>query len=163
MKPAMIKAILIDPETKTVKQIELEYDGRSLENFHEVMGCDIVDLVRLTDHHMLLVDDEGLLKPNYHFMFPDSNVPFSGKACLVGNNEAGDIVNTYLKPGADIVMKLTIKWFGDDEGLEEAINKGRVSRPATTFASMGPNLEAIEETRKTIWEWAPNKKNAPLD
>lgn len=77
-------AILIDPQSETVTEAD-GFDG-SLEGAYKVMGCDLVDIVILPHGNMLIVDDEGLLKPNRAFKIEGYHSPLAGKALLVGDN-----------------------------------------------------------------------------
>jgi len=58
----LCKAILIDADTRAIKDIELPNDSD-----WQVLGCDAVDAVMIDGnimkfHHAVLIDDEGLLK-----------------------------------------------------------------------------------------------------
>ena len=86
-----MKGILIDPEAKTIQEVEI--DG-SLHSFYELLGCDIIDRVCYDSKHDLVVDDEGLLKTGgCLFRVMKSDAPEStywydgliaGKAVVVG-------------------------------------------------------------------------------
>jgi hypothetical protein len=75
--------ILIDPMTETVT--ETDFNG-SIEDAYRVLGCELVDIVRLPHGNMLIVDDEGLLKPNRVFAIDGYHGMLAGKALLIGDN-----------------------------------------------------------------------------
>ena len=63
----------------------IEGEGDILEFARKHIGCDTVELVGLSKHKGLLVDEEGWLKPNY-LNLPAafiSRLPIAGHAILV--------------------------------------------------------------------------------
>lgn len=79
-----MKAILIDPSTKTV--MDAEWDGVH-KSIAPLIGCEWYCTVRLASDLMLLVDDNGLLtNPNPHGYFRIGNYPqvLAGKGLLIG-------------------------------------------------------------------------------
>lgn len=82
-----MRAILIDPEAKTIT--EVDYNGK-LEDIYRLTRCDCVDLVRI-GHHVIYVDDEGLLKSGQSF-FKLSNYdqPLAGCGLVVGEGDEGE-------------------------------------------------------------------------
>lgn len=85
-----MKAILIDPTARTVTEIELDFGNggstRELDVVYKAMGCDLVDIVRLPHGNMLIVDDEGLLKPNHVYRIQGYHEMLAGKTLLIGDN-----------------------------------------------------------------------------
>lgn len=85
-----MKAILIDPTMRTVTETELDFgeggDTRELDVVYAAIGCDLVDIVRLPHNNMLILDDEGLLKPNRLFRIEGYPEMLAGKTLLVGDN-----------------------------------------------------------------------------
>jgi hypothetical protein len=82
-----IKAVLIDPQAKSVTDIEIVPD---FKHYYEVMGVDIIEAVHILPNHTLWVDEEGLLKNNSYFAWDYQQL--AGKAILVkgsaGTNSA---------------------------------------------------------------------------
>ena len=81
-----MKAIVINPITKTVNEINIKGD---LSSWYETIECDVVEVaIRLDNGDILLVDEEGLWKsPTSYFTYehPDYiNYPFAGKGLIVG-------------------------------------------------------------------------------
>lgn len=76
-------AFLINPANRTVTEINF---GGTLEGAYQAMGCDLVDIVRLPHGNMLIVDDEGLLKPNHVFTIEGYPEGLAGKSLIVGDN-----------------------------------------------------------------------------
>lgn len=76
-------AYLIDPETKTITEIEFSGD---LNHGYKLMDCDLIEFVYLPHGNMLLVDEEGLLKPNRMFDIQGALRAIAGKAIMVGTH-----------------------------------------------------------------------------
>lgn len=97
-----MKIILIDPELKEVKQIELERkDGETITELHRIMNCEIFTVPLIMDNQDgLYCDDEGLMKENHLYTFEaeDGTVfKFVGKSLLIGTDEEGDSVDVKSK------------------------------------------------------------------
>ena len=76
-----IRGVLIDVVNNAVEVVEI---GRSLQAYYNLLGCDTIDIVtrKVGDHlYQIVLDDEGLLKPDPVPSAFDSN----DKPCLVGN------------------------------------------------------------------------------
>jgi hypothetical protein len=84
-----MRAILIDPTTKTVTEIEHEGVYRAIV---QTLGIRYIEMVRLgLDHHMY-VDEEGLLvdsHPHGYFKFPTTQV-YAGKALIFREEPDGE-------------------------------------------------------------------------
>jgi Domain of unknown function (DUF3846) len=86
----MLTGILIDPFAKTVTMVEVVHD---LSAYYKLLDCDLVDVIRLTPHVDLWIDDEGLLKepPNQaYFYLGDYPSPIAGRALLLGHDKEGN-------------------------------------------------------------------------
>lgn len=82
------KAILIDPNTHTVSLIDLP--AANLAAMYAAIGCDTVDLVRITEELDLWVDDEGLLVAEpLLWKFPGTS-PYAGKGLLLTSDARGN-------------------------------------------------------------------------
>lgn len=86
-----MRAILIDAVERDVR--EVDYDG-SLDSVYQMLRCELIDAVRVSENDSMLVDDEGLLTSD------DGDSPFillrngsviAGSALVVGSpDENGD-------------------------------------------------------------------------
>lgn len=82
-----ITGVLIDPTSQSVSYAEIpaNEDGTvSLVGLYETLDCSLVDRFSLSSDADLVLDDEGLLKPNNHG-FTIGSFPriFAGKAVLL--------------------------------------------------------------------------------
>lgn len=59
----MIKGILIDPNNRSITDVEFK-DPVRFEEIYEVIGCDTIEAVRLDNHTDLWLDEEGRYKKN---------------------------------------------------------------------------------------------------
>ncbi|MGD9804119.1 MAG: hypothetical protein AB7E81_04510 [Hyphomicrobiaceae bacterium] len=101
-----MKAFLIDPSRFTVESIDI-HPGNVPDQLYKHIGCDRFDAVYLEHGDTLYVDDEGLLKPQHHFILIDGHPqPYAGKGVLLGSTPAGN--NADAKATLeDLVDKLT--------------------------------------------------------
>ena len=83
-----MRAIKIDPVAKTITEIELAQDpNKNLKELYKLIGCDLVELVQLTDEIILVVDEEGKFKEiKGGFTFPGWGTAIAGKAIALGGN-----------------------------------------------------------------------------
>jgi hypothetical protein len=85
-----MRAVLIDPFTKTVQQIETPGD---LRDIYKAIQCDTIDAAYLTDgKHCIYVDDNGLTytdKVLPVFRWQGYDQPLAGRGLLMGYNKAG--------------------------------------------------------------------------
>jgi len=85
-----MKAYLIDPSRFTIAPVEIDRD-HTLEQLYKHIGCDMVEAVYLENGDTLYVDEEGLLKRQWHFIVLDGYPqPIAGKGVLVGATPAGN-------------------------------------------------------------------------
>jgi hypothetical protein len=96
-----MKAYLIDPAERSVREVETTGE---LDSLYELLGCDLVDAVRLDDCDVW-IDDEGLFKPEPRFFsFTDPNVPpLAGRGLVLGVDDEGNC--TEPKPSLDEIAK----------------------------------------------------------
>lgn len=101
-----MRAILIDPYTETVSEIQIDPN----KNLHETIRCGMIDSVRLNRFTYMIVDDEGLvaIKRDEHgnvstrffiLCHPIDNEPLkfiAGKAVIIGNDNAGEAADVKL-------------------------------------------------------------------
>lgn len=84
-----MRAILIDPTTETVTEIEVQ----KFKDLYRICECTMVEAVRMPAGHQLWLDEEGLLKPEPKpfFQVPWYPQPLCGKAVLLGTDARGEI------------------------------------------------------------------------
>jgi hypothetical protein len=93
-----MKAFLIDPIARTITEVVHDREGRDggLRDIYRLLGCDLVDVVRMNDGDGIYVDDEGLLKqpdPNSFWAMPElygEVAAWTGKGLVLGSDAQGD-------------------------------------------------------------------------
>jgi hypothetical protein len=83
----MMRAILIDPFTQTIE--EVDYSG-DYKDIYSLIECDLFTTVYLpnTSDDTLFVDDEGLYVENQRFFKIDGfEQPLAGRGLLLGTDE----------------------------------------------------------------------------
>lgn len=93
-----IRVILIDPETQTVKEVQVEETEQGLlQPIYKLLDCDIVQAVyfkRIEEDfsHLILVDEEGRMKDRnmigYRIAIPELShyvYDFVGKGIILGD------------------------------------------------------------------------------
>lgn len=81
-----MRAILIDPFTRTITDVEID---PTLDNLYQTLGVDLITVVRIEPGHALIIDDEGLLKDKdtqAYFWWKGSDQPFAGRGLILGDN-----------------------------------------------------------------------------
>lgn len=83
-----MRAIKIDPTAKTVTEIDIKNPNRSLQEFYDIIGCDLVQLVELDRGIIMVCDEEGKLKPiNGAFTFyGNEQLVVAGTAIVIGGD-----------------------------------------------------------------------------
>ena len=85
-----MKALLIDPTTRTVTEIHI--DG-SLQSFYAALGCKYVAVAcDLPNGDTIYVDDEGLFAPAPvdYFQISHGYQPYAGKGLIVHTDQDGE-------------------------------------------------------------------------
>lgn len=86
-----MKALLIDPYTRTVS--EVEYSG-DYQHIYTLIDANTFDIARLPNGDGAFVDDEGLLKPCDHFWLHENYPsPLAGKGLLLGCDAEGESIS----------------------------------------------------------------------
>lgn len=85
------KAILIDPVTETVTEVEWNGDFHHIYN---LIDCNTYDLARINKHgDAIFVDDEGLFKEQQvFFIHADYPQPLAGKGLILGCDDQGESI-----------------------------------------------------------------------
>lgn len=117
-----MRAILIDPTTKTVS--ETEYSG----DYHDITKLiaaesGLFTVVRLSSSHVMYVDDEGLLvnpNPNGYFRLEGYPTILAGKGLIVGSTPDGNDVETSI-PVSVVEAVVTFVDNPDPEDIEPTI------------------------------------------
>lgn len=83
-------AHLIDPVSRTITSVEIPDTGDKLPAIYKHLQCRTFDVAALPNGDALYVDDEGLLKPAYHYIalrgMPE---PFAGRGLVLGLDDRG--------------------------------------------------------------------------
>lgn len=100
-----MKALLIDPATKTVSEIEIEEGIKAIQ---KAIGDECTTFacpITLDNNDCFYVDDEGLFHDiTGGIMMKDWNFPIVGKIVVLGTNNRGKSVD--VKTKADDLAKL---------------------------------------------------------
>jgi hypothetical protein len=109
-----VKALLIDPSTQTVSEIELDAnDDRALSvAMHNLIGADTLDHQTISqDHDSIWLDDAGLKRgqPVYAFKLPIQRDPYAGRAVVIGADQIGRTPAPVLPIE---VLRRDIEWLG---------------------------------------------------
>lgn len=126
--PRMVKAILIDPFTQEVK--EVEHDADDYRNIHRLLSTESnkvhsFDVVRIDDTNAIFLDDNGLYVENQAYVLWDGyHQPLAGKCLILGCDEEGETIGTTLtesEVSAKVRMTDRIRCvdFEDFEGVED--------------------------------------------
>lgn len=88
-----MRAILIDPAREIVTNIKI---GEHYTEISKALNCRLFDIVQLTDHEDLFIDDEGLfLSSNPIWRFNNRGGFYAGRGLILGNN-IGETISTRL-------------------------------------------------------------------
>ena len=84
----MIRAVKIDPVTRTVTEIDLKKNpNRTLQELYEIIGCDLVELVQIDRDMVMVVDEEGKCKDvRGAFTFIGWGTVIAGTAIILGGS-----------------------------------------------------------------------------
>ena len=80
-----MRAILIDPFTRSITEIEID---PTLNNMYETLGVDLITVVSIKPDHALIIDDEGFLKSKEsqeYFWWAGADQPFAGRGLILGD------------------------------------------------------------------------------
>jgi hypothetical protein len=115
-----VKGVVIDPNLQTVSTAEIAADEDGTVNLgalYDVLGCNLVDRFSLSSDADLIIDDEGLLKPNNPgFKIGDYPRYFAGKA-LILRVDGGEWVSV---PAVNLeALYSMIEWAAPSEVQEQ--------------------------------------------
>lgn len=80
-----MRAILIDPFTRTVSNIDTD---ASLDDMYSVLQVDLITVMQVGGGHAMILDDEGLLKDRdsqAYFTMRGLAQPLAGRAMILGD------------------------------------------------------------------------------
>lgn len=93
-----MRAILIDPHTTTVSEVEIDTKSMpdTLQQMHKLIGCDTMDAARIGDRDVIWVSDDGLIdgKTKVFFRFVWHHQWFGGRGLITGVTREGKEVST---------------------------------------------------------------------
>jgi hypothetical protein len=131
-----MKAILIDPFAREVREIEIAAtNDRALTiEMHRLIGADTLDHQMISnDHDSVWLDDAGLKRGEavYAFKLPIQRDPYAGTAVIIGADQIGR-TRAPLIPVE--VLRRDIEWLGRivPEVIWEKTERG--SRAIVTYA-----------------------------
>lgn len=104
-----MRAILIDPFKQTVEDIDID---PSLDNLYEVLGVEVITVLRWSPGHALILDDEGLLKDHATMEYWTTDIyeqPLAGRGLILGDeygeNRPASVNLEAVKTGVRFVPK----------------------------------------------------------
>ena len=116
MSRPLVKAVLIDPGARTVRDLPIPRDDPA--EWNHLIGCDLMHIGRAPiPGVMFAVDDGGLLKPNACFVLLGYAQPLAGKALLVGCDQWGETIDCPLD--ADGAAALVVAWVPQETALAQ--------------------------------------------
>lgn len=136
----MMRAILIDPFTQTIE--EVDYSG-DYKDIYGLIECDLFTTVYLpnTSDDTLFVDDEGLYVENQRFFKIDGfEQPLAGRGLMLGTDEEGESVDCMSTVEE---VKAIVSWEKDGTQVE-------ASFMVMAFNQMKDVMDADELTDKEL-------------
>ena len=135
-----MRAILIDPFTQTIE--EVDYSG-DYKDIYGLIECDLFTTVYLpnTSDDTLFVDDEGLYVENQRFFKIDGfEQPLAGRGLLLGTDEEGESIDCMSTVEE---VKAIVSWEKDGTQVE-------ASFVVMAFNQMKDVMDADELTDKEL-------------
>ena len=136
----MMRAILIDPFTQTIE--EVDYSG-DYKDIYSLIECDLFTTVYLpnTSDDTLFVDDEGLYVENQRFFKIEGyEQPLAGRGLLLGTDEEGESIDCMSTVEE---VKAIVSWEKDGTQVE-------ASFMVMAFNQMKDVMDADELTDKEL-------------
>jgi len=134
-------AYLIDPAAFAITPIDIN-PHNILSDLYTYIGCSTVDATSMDNGDTLYVDDEGLLKPQVHFIIVDGYPqPLAGKAVLLGSTPNGNSTNPSIALGA-LTARLTFM----ERLIGPVVSLRKAARPSIyRLAKLTAVLSRLEE------------------
>ena len=88
-----MRAILINPVSKSITEIDLKRPNRSLQEFYSAIDASTVEIIRISEEIDLVIDEEGRLKPikGAFKFFGVDDFWIAGKAVVIGERNGSFI------------------------------------------------------------------------
>lgn len=102
-----MRAILIDPVEKTIEEIDVKNPNKSLQEFYDIIGCNLVEMVYLDRNIVMVIDEEGRLKDikgAFKFLGCDDLV-IAGKAVVIGDKNHKFTALQELKQSFEMIVE----------------------------------------------------------
>jgi len=80
-----MRAILIDPFTRTVSDIDTD---AGLDDLYRILDVDLITVLRVGAGHAMILDDEGLMKNKIeqeYFQFEGMDQPLAGRGLILAD------------------------------------------------------------------------------
>lgn len=106
-----MRAILIDPFTRTVKDIQTD---AGLDDLYKILQVELITVVPLGARHAMILDDEGLLQPKEkqaYFALKGGDQPFAGRGLILAD-EMGESRDATLPLS---VVEGKVVWLDNDQ------------------------------------------------
>ena len=83
-----MRAIKIDPAAKAITEIDVKNPNRSLQEFYDIIGCDLVQLIELDRGIIMVCDEEAKLKriTGAFTFFGNEQLVIAGTAVILGGD-----------------------------------------------------------------------------
>lgn len=104
-----MRAILIDPDTETISEVDYNGDYRQI---HKLIEASCFDLARIDACNSIYVDDEGMLVGKKIFAY--EGYPLAGKGLVLGVDDEGNSISPSLTLDQ---VKQAVRWHGFDQGV----------------------------------------------
>jgi hypothetical protein len=85
-----MKAILIDPETQTISEVEYDGDYKTIHKLIDADGFTVVYIDNDNNSDAVYVDDDGLFTDKNFFWASGWSQPLAGKGLVLGTDDDGD-------------------------------------------------------------------------
>jgi hypothetical protein len=101
------KAYLVEPLIGTIRVVAVPEENR-LAVIRNLIGCDLIDMVRIDDRLALIVDDNGLQETlPCVTQLHDYPSPLAGNLLIIGTDEYGETIDVAAAI-EDVASRLTI-------------------------------------------------------
>ena len=83
-----MRAIKINPTDRTIEEVDVPNPNNSLQEFYDLIGCDLVQLIELDRGIILVCDEEAKLKPitGAFTFYGNEELVIAGTAVITGGN-----------------------------------------------------------------------------
>lgn len=89
------RGFLINPENRTISQVEYNGDYKQI---YEFIKAELFTVVRIDEDNTVFVDDEGLLNdPRYFFKLRGYHQPLAGRGLILGVDKEGESIGSTLE------------------------------------------------------------------